>query len=107
MNTNKWKSVLLPREIYEEVKVLAEANYRTIGSQLKIMHQWYKKNNPKKLISSHSPIIAKRNSMIVKLIQEDHISMVNVAKIFGISYQRIQQIYMESTMGRRTKREQI
>tara|TARA_B100000674_G_C37418988_1_gene724116 strand:- start:244 stop:567 length:324 start_codon:yes stop_codon:yes gene_type:complete len=103
MDTNKWKSVLLPREIYDEVKVLAEANHRTLSGQLKFMHQWHKKNNPKKLISSNSPIIAKRNSMMVKLIEEDHMSMVSVGQIFGISKQRVQQIYKKFSTARDNK----
>ena len=33
MNLNKWKSVLLPREIYEEIKIIAKVEGRTISGQ--------------------------------------------------------------------------
>ena len=45
MNLNKWKSVLLPREIYEEIKIIAKVEGRTISSQTKIIFADWKENN--------------------------------------------------------------
>jgi len=43
----------------------------------------------------NDPMIKKRDRMIIDLIINDKMAMVNVAKIFGISQQRVQQIYRE------------
>jgi septation ring formation regulator EzrA len=45
MNLNKWKSVLLPREIYEEIKIIAKVEGRTISGQTKIIFADWKENN--------------------------------------------------------------
>jgi hypothetical protein len=42
MNTTKWKSVVVPREVYEEIKELARSEGRTISGQLRIVFDWYK-----------------------------------------------------------------
>ena len=49
MYTSRWKSILVPREVYEEIKELSKAEGRTIGGQLRLVFDWYKdaqvKNN--------------------------------------------------------------
>ena len=42
MDTTRWKSVLVPREVYEEIKYLSKAEGRTIGGQLRLVFDWYK-----------------------------------------------------------------
>ena len=98
MDTNKWKSVLVTKGMYEELKALAEANHRTLGGQLRLIIEWHKKQETKIANSVEPSLMNRRDSMIVKLIHEDHISMINVAKIFGISHQRVEQIYREGRL---------
>ena len=42
MDTTRWKSVLVPREVYEEIKELSKSEGRTIGGQLRLVFDWYK-----------------------------------------------------------------
>jgi len=42
MDTTRWKSVLVPREVYEEIKELSKEEGRTIGGQLRVVFDWYK-----------------------------------------------------------------
>ena len=42
MDTTRWKSILVPREVYEEIKELSKAEGRTIGRQLRLVFDWYK-----------------------------------------------------------------
>ena len=42
MDTTRWKSVLVPREVYEEIKDLSKSEGRTIGGQLRLVFDWYK-----------------------------------------------------------------
>lgn len=42
MDTTKWKSVLVPREVYEEIKAIAKFEGRTISGQLRLVFSWYK-----------------------------------------------------------------
>ena len=42
MDTSRWKSILVPREVYEEIKELSKAEGRTIGGQLRLVFDWYK-----------------------------------------------------------------
>jgi len=37
MDTNKWKSVLVPREIYLVIKEMSKAEGRTISGQLRVI----------------------------------------------------------------------
>tara|TARA_R110002167_G_scaffold59270_7_gene167856 strand:- start:4371 stop:4544 length:174 start_codon:yes stop_codon:yes gene_type:complete len=42
MDTRKWKSILVPREVYEEIVKISNAENRTISGQLRtIFSQWY------------------------------------------------------------------
>lgn len=45
MDTTKWKSVLLPRDVYEELVVIAKVEGRTISGQLRYMHEGWKAEN--------------------------------------------------------------
>ena len=42
MDTTRWKSILVPREVYEEIKELSKNEGRTIGGQLRLVFDWYK-----------------------------------------------------------------
>ena len=44
MDTSKWKSVLVPIEVYEQIRKIARLEGRTISGQLRIMWDIYKKN---------------------------------------------------------------
>ena len=41
MDTKKWKSVLVPIEVYSDIKAEAKAQGRTISGQLRYMHDVY------------------------------------------------------------------
>ena len=43
MDTTRWKSILVPRAVYEEIKALSKAEGRTIGGQLRLVFDRYKK----------------------------------------------------------------
>jgi macrodomain Ter protein organizer (MatP/YcbG family) len=45
MDTTKWKSVLLPRDIYEELVVIARVEGRTLSGQLRYIHNQWKRDN--------------------------------------------------------------
>ena len=45
MDTTKWKSTLLPREVYEELVVIARVEGRTISGQLRYIHEQWKMQN--------------------------------------------------------------
>jgi hypothetical protein len=53
MDTTKWKSVLVPIEVYKEIKEHSVVNGRTISGQLRIMFDVYSKNRDKPLDVSH------------------------------------------------------
>ena len=42
MDTEKWKSVLLPRDVYEELAVIAKLSGRTLSGQLRIACEHWK-----------------------------------------------------------------
>ena len=42
MDTKKWKRILVPREVYEEIVKISNAEDRTISGQLRVIFsQWY------------------------------------------------------------------
>ena len=46
MNTRKWKSILVPREIYEAIVEIAHDEGRTISGQLRVIfEQWRAKKS--------------------------------------------------------------
>ena len=42
MDTDKWKSILVPRETYEEIREVAKMEGRTISEQLRLSWQQWK-----------------------------------------------------------------
>ena len=42
MDTTKWKSVLLPRAVYEEIVIIANVEGRTISGQLRYLFESWK-----------------------------------------------------------------
>tara|TARA_R100000995_G_scaffold72815_1_gene41590 strand:- start:935 stop:1081 length:147 start_codon:yes stop_codon:yes gene_type:complete len=47
MDTDKWKSVLVPIEVYKEIKQIAQDEGRTISGQLRIIFEKYKREQEK------------------------------------------------------------
>ena len=45
MDTKKWKSVLVPTDIYEEIVVISHVEGRTISGQLRIIFDAWKRDN--------------------------------------------------------------
>jgi len=42
MDTTRWKSILVPREVYEEIREMSKHQGRTIGGQLRVVFDWYR-----------------------------------------------------------------
>jgi hypothetical protein len=53
MDTTKWKSVLVPIEVYKEIKLDSAANGRTISGQLRVMFDVYAQNRDTVVDTSH------------------------------------------------------
>ena len=72
MDTTKWKSVLVPIEVYKEIKEHSVINGRTISGQLRIMFDVYLQNKDKTLDVSHKVAYKQRrhspNVSIVKTL---------------------------------------
>ena len=50
MDTSKWKSVLVPIEVYHSIKAIADDQERTISGQLRIMfREWNGDPKPDKV----------------------------------------------------------
>lgn len=45
MDTKKWKSVLVPTDIYDEIVVISHVEGRTISGQLRIIFDAWKREN--------------------------------------------------------------
>ena len=45
MDTKKWKSVLVPTDIYEEIVTISHVEARTIRGQLRIIFDAWKREN--------------------------------------------------------------
>lgn len=45
MDTTRWKSILVPREVYEEIKEMSKNEGRTIGGQLRLIFDLYKEQH--------------------------------------------------------------
>lgn len=45
MDITKWKSVLVPIEVYQDIKTEAKKEGRTISGQLRMMWEHWKKRN--------------------------------------------------------------
>ena len=55
MDLTRWKSILVPREMYLEVREMAAQQGRTISGQLRIMHDSYKMRTKWRPSGSLSP----------------------------------------------------
>ncbi len=49
MDITKWKSVLVPIEVYEQIKTIAKSEGRTISGQLRIMWEVYRDTRTNKV----------------------------------------------------------
>lgn len=45
MDTTKWKSILVPKDVYEEIIVIAHVENRTISGQLRYIFENWKVDN--------------------------------------------------------------
>lgn len=45
MNTEKWKSVLVPRSVYDQIKLVSKTEGRTITNQLQLMWRVYRESD--------------------------------------------------------------
>ena len=41
MDTDKWKSILVPKDVYLEIKKIASKEGRTLGGQLRFIYSQY------------------------------------------------------------------
>jgi hypothetical protein len=49
MDTTKWKSVLVPIDVYDNIKKSAKKEGRTIGGQLRYIYSQYKSEDQKRV----------------------------------------------------------
>ena len=45
MDTTRWKSILVPKEIYEQIVTISHIEGRTISGQLRVIFESWKKAN--------------------------------------------------------------
>ena len=45
MDTRRWKSVIVPRDVYDEIVAVAYIEGRTIGGQLRMTFDYWKRQN--------------------------------------------------------------
>ena len=69
MDTRKWKSVLVPTDIYEEIVVISHVEGRTISGQLRIIFDAWKREN---LTESDEKFLSQE--MLEKKLREERIS---------------------------------
>tara|TARA_R100001086_G_scaffold164096_1_gene88569 strand:+ start:214 stop:438 length:225 start_codon:yes stop_codon:yes gene_type:complete len=69
MDTRKWKSVLVPTDIYEEIVVISHVEGRTISGQLRIIFDAWKREN---LTESDEKFLSQE--MREKKLREERIS---------------------------------
>ena len=51
MDTTRWKSILVPRDMYEEVKFMAKDEGRTISGHLRMIFEDHKDRRQKNAVS--------------------------------------------------------
>ena len=66
MDTDKWKSVLVPIEVYKEIKALSQTEGRTISGQLRIIFEAYKREQENAWLIPYTSIF--RSYLIKDLI---------------------------------------
>ena len=49
MDTEKWKSILVPKDVYLEIKKIAAKEGRTLGGQLRYIHTHYVSEEEKRV----------------------------------------------------------
>jgi predicted DNA-binding protein len=62
MDTSKWKSILVPREIYESIKATAKEEGRTISGQLRVIFESYTEKVPDAPPVKEKPYNPKKDS---------------------------------------------
>ena len=45
MDTTRWKSILVPREVYDEIRAISAIENRAIGGQLRTIFESWKDEN--------------------------------------------------------------
>ena len=45
LDTNKWKSVLLPREVYDQLYIVSKVEGRTLSGQLRLIFEYWVNEN--------------------------------------------------------------
>jgi len=55
MDTDRWKSILVPRDMYEEVKEMSKDEGRTISGQLRMIFQEFKEQRGSNAITGRGP----------------------------------------------------
>ena len=69
MDTKKWKSVLVPTDIYDEIVVISHVEGRTISGQLRLIFDAWKREN---LTESDEKFLSQE--MREKKLREERIS---------------------------------
>jgi len=49
MDTNRWKSILVPRQTYEEIVQIAHQEGRTISGQLRLIFEDWKRDRQREV----------------------------------------------------------
>jgi len=82
MDTSKWKSVLVPRDTYDEIVAVAFIEGRTISGQLRMMFDFWKRQNlTKNDIKVLSDVIEKNKLEQEKaLLQEKKVEVEEALK---------------------------
>ena len=72
MDTSKWKSVLVPRDTYDEIVAVAFIEGRTISGQLRMMfHYWKREHLTKNDLKVLADVIDKNKSEQEKALLEE------------------------------------
>ena len=101
MDTEKWKSVLVPREVYENIVKDAKESGRTISGQLKIIYERSKKYVERD--ATDEPVVNsgfntnERALEIYKLVTEDLMTFRAIGNKFNLSLERVRQIFKSTS----------
>lgn len=72
MDTRRWKSVLVPRDVYDEIVAVAYIEGRTIGGQLRMTFDYWKRQNlSKNDMRVLEEVVEKNREAEVKALKED------------------------------------
>ena len=120
MDTTRWKSVLVPREVYDELKNDAQREGRTISGQLRILLKKrdtepaepveivQKKITNRQLgnLLRDSNLSMRHRSIIEKLVY-DEMTYVSIAEELGVTRQRVHQIVSDLVANRSSSVERM